>query len=284
MLAALLALAASLTWGTSNFLAGVESRTRSVWHVTALSQIAAAAAAAVALVTVRQAPPGGWDLFLLILTGVATAAGLVMFYKALAIGTMSVVAPIIAAEVLIPVSAGILLGERPGLHAYAGMAVTVCGVVLISRTPRKEKRGRSAEHHRAARTAVILAVLTAVAWGFMLLIYGTVGKGAPVWAVFDTRLTSAVVLAGYVLLTGRGLSLKGQNVPVLAAIGVLLAVANFLFIAATGIGYLSVTSILGSLSPVVVTIYAQALLHERLAPRQWAGFAAVFAGIVLLSV
>ncbi len=98
---------------------------------------------------------------------------------------------------------------------------------------------------------MILAVLTAVAWGFMLLIYGTIGKVNPVWAVFDTRLTSAVVLAGYVLLTGRGLSLKGQNLPALAAIGILLAAANFLFIVATGIGYLSVTSILGSLSPVV---------------------------------
>lgn len=284
MLAAVLALLASFTWGTSNFLAGVETRTRSVWHVSALSQIAAAAASAVALVAARQAPPGGWDLFLLVLTGIATAAGLVMFYKALAIGTMSVVAPIIAAEVLIPLAAGILLGERPGLHAYAGMVLTVGGVVLISRTPRKQKLNRGAEHHRAARKAVILAVLTAVAWGFMLLIYGTVGKGNPVWTVFDTRVTSAVVLAGYVLVTGRGLSLKGQNVPVLAAIGILLAVANFLFIVATGIGYLSVTSILGSLSPVVVTMYAQVLLHERLAPQQWVGFAAAFAGIVLLSV
>jgi drug/metabolite transporter (DMT)-like permease len=278
MLAALLALAASFTWGTSNYLAGVESRTRSVWHVTALSQIAAAGAAAIGLVAARQAPPGGWDLILLIVTGVATAAGLVMFYQALAIGTMSVVAPIIAAEVLIPVSAGILLGERPGVVAYAGMAVTVAGVVLISRTPQQ------GTHAANARRAVLLAVLTAVAWGFMLLIYGTTGKENPVWAVFDTRVTSAVVLAGYVLLTGRGLSLKGENVPVLAAIGILLAAANFLFIIATGIGYLSVTSILGSLSPVVVTIYAQTLLHERLAARQWAGFVAVFAGIVLLSV
>jgi drug/metabolite transporter (DMT)-like permease len=284
MLAALLALAASFTWGTSNYLAGVETRTRSVWHVTALSQIAAAAAAAIGLVAATQSPPGGWDLFLLIVTGIATAAGLVMFYKALAIGTMSVVSPIIAAQVLIPVTAGILLGERPGLHAYIGMVVTVGGVVLISRTPRKERQNRTEAHHRAARKAVILAVLTAVAWGFMLLIYGTTGKENPMWAVFDTRLTSAVVLAGYVLLTSRGLSLKGQNVPVLAAIGILLAVANFLFIVASGIGYLSVTSILGSLSPVVVTAYAQVLLHERLAPRQWAGFVAVFAGIVLLSV
>ncbi len=104
-----------------------------MWHVAALSQIAAAAAPRPPVARWRRRPPpGGWDLFLLIVTGVATAAGLVMFYKALAIGTMSVVAPIIAAQVLIPVAAGILLGERPGLHAYVGMAVTVTGVVLVS--------------------------------------------------------------------------------------------------------------------------------------------------------
>ena len=277
MLAALLALAASLTWGTSNFLAGVESRTRSVWHVAALSQIAAAGAAGVALVAARQPPPGSWDFFLLVVTGVATAAGLVMFYRALAIGTMSVVSPIIAAEVLIPVAAGIILGERPGVHAYVGMVLTIGGVVLIS-------WARRGKRDRVARKAVVLAVLTAICWGFMLLIYGTTGKASPIWAVFDTRITSAVVLAAYVLMTGRGLSLKGENVPVLAAIGLLLAAANILFIFAAGQGYLSITSILGSLSPVVVTIYAQVLLYERLAPRQWAGFVAVFAGIVLLSV
>jgi drug/metabolite transporter (DMT)-like permease len=176
------------------------------------------------------------------------------------------------------VTAGIVLGERPGLLAYAGMVATIAGVELISRQPRSHK------HAANARKAVVLAVLTAVAWGFMLLVYGTVGKENPMWAVFDTRLTSAVVLAAYVLLTGRGLSLKGQNVPALAAIGILLAAANFLFIVASEIGYLSVTSILGSLSPVVVAAYAQVLLHERLTTVQWTGFMAVLAGIVLLSV
>jgi drug/metabolite transporter (DMT)-like permease len=277
MLAALLALAASFSWGTSNYLAGVESRTRSVWHVTALSQIAAAAAAGVALLVARQPQPGSWDLAMLILSGVATAAGLVMFYRALAIGTMSIVAPIVAAEVLLPVCAGILQGERPGAHAYVGMVLTVGGVVLIS-------RARRGEHDHAAKRAVLLAVLTAACWGFMLLVYGTSGRESPSWAVFDTRVTSAVVLAIYVLSTGRGLSVKGQNVLVLAAIGVLLTAANILFIAAAGFGYLSVVAILGSLSPVIVTAYAQVLLHERLTARQWAGFGAVFAGIVLLAV
>ena len=70
----------------------------------------------------------------------------------------------------------------------------------------------------------------------------------------------------------------------MVAIGGLLTVANIFFTLATGIGYLSVVAILGSLSPVVVTGFAHTLLGERLALHQWAGYAAVLAGIVLLSV
>ena len=277
MTGALLALAASFSWGSSNYIAGVESRTRSAWHVATLSQLAAALASAVALLLVRQPLPGAQDVLMLLLAGVATAAGLVMFYRALAIGPMSVVSPIIAGEVLIPVAAGIAMGERPGLHAYAGMAVTLAGMVLVTRT------GPGA-HQRVSGTAIVLALLTAVCWGFMLLVYGTTARAHPVWGVFDTRVTSAAVLAAYVLLTGRGLSLKGENLPALAAVGVLLTAANFLFAVAARFGDLSVVAILGSLSPVVVTAYAQVLLRERLTVRQWTGFAAVLAGIVLLSV
>jgi drug/metabolite transporter (DMT)-like permease len=276
VLAALLALAASLSWGSSNFLAGIESRRRSVWHVTALSQIAAAAVAGAALLVAGQAPPRSWDAAILIIAGVATAIGLVAFYRALAIGTMSIVAPIIAAEVLIPVAAGLFRGERPGPHAYAGMVLTVGGVVLISWA----KRGKS---DRIARSAVLLAILTAVCWGFLLLAFGISGRESPYWAVFDTRVASAVVLVLYVMATGRGLPLKGQNLPALCLVGLLLTAANIFFTEAAGVGYLSVVSILGSLSPVVVTGYAQVLLGERLTVRQWAGFATVFAGVILLS-
>ena len=277
MLAPLLALLASFTWGSSSYLAGVESRRRSVWHVTTLSQIAAAVVAGVAVLVVRQAPPGWWDTGVLLVAGILTAIGLVAFYRALAIGTMSIVAPIIASEVLIPVAAGLVRGERPGLPAYAGMVVTIAGVVLISWAHRRTRT----QH---ARTAVLLAILAAACWGFLLLAFGTSGRGSPYWAVFDARISAAAILAVYMLVSKRGLSLTGQNVPALIAVGLLLTVANILFTVATGIGYLSVVAILGSLSPVVVTAYAQVLLHERLSPRQWAGFMAVFAGVVLLSV
>jgi drug/metabolite transporter (DMT)-like permease len=277
MLAPLLALAASLSWGSSNFLAGIESRRRSVWHVTSLSQIAAAAAAGVVVIVAGQAPPDAWDVGVLILAGVLTAVGLVAFYRALAIGTMSVVSPIIAAEVLIPVAAGLIQGERPGPHAYVGMVLTVGGVVLISWA----RRGKRDHVHLSA---ILLAILAAACWGFLLMAFGISGEESPYWAVFATRLASAVVLVLYVLAAGRGLPLAGQNLPALALVGLLLTAANILFTVAAGYGDLSVIAILGSLSPVVVTAYAQVLLRERLTPRQWAGFVAVFAGVILLSL
>ena len=277
MLAALLSLAASFSWGTSNYLAGVESRRRSVWHVTALSQIVGAAAAGVVVVVAGRAPPNAWDVGVLVLAGVLAAVGLVAFYRALAIGTMSVVSPIIAAEVLIPVAAGFLQGERPGLPAYAGMGLTVGGVILVSWARRRER-------DRVHLSAVLLAVLAAACWGFLLLAFGISGGDSPYWAVFAVRIASAVVLVLYVLATGRGLPLAGQNLPALALVGLLLTAANILFTLAAGRGDLSIVAILGSLSPVVVTAYAQVLLRERLTPRQWTGFAAVFAGVVLLAV
>lgn len=277
MLAALLALAASFTWGSSNYLAGIESRKRSVWQVTALSQLAAVAVAGAAVLVSGQDPPGLIDTLVLLLGGVATTVGIVAFYRALAIGTMSVVSPIIAGTVLVPVTYGLLTGERPGLPAYLGIVCAIGGIVLVA-------WAKSSARDHAHTAAVLLAVLAATCWGFTLLALGTSGRDHPYWGVFDVRLTSICLVLVIMLASRRGVRVRGQDLPVMIAIGALLTVANILFTLASGFGYLSVVSVLGSLSPVVVTAYAQALLHERLAPHQWAGFVAVFAGIVLLSL
>ena len=70
----------------------------------------------------------------------------------------------------------------------------------------------------------------------------------------------------------------------MALAGVLLTAATLTFSAAAAVGYLSIVSVLGSLSPVVTTALAQVFLHERLDRPQWVGVAAVIAGVVLLTV
>ncbi|HJW75922.1 MAG TPA: DMT family transporter [Thermoleophilia bacterium] len=276
-MAALLALAASLSWGSSNFLAGLESRRRSVWTVTAVSQVVAALGAGVALLIVRQPSPDLWHTIGPILGGVASAVGLLAFYRALAIGPMSVVAPIIATDAVVPVAVGLLTGERPGAPAYLGMVLAVGGVALVSWS-----KGRDSDH--ATRFAILLAAVTAVLFGILLVGLSYGGRDSPYWAVFDARLASACVIVAYLAASRRGFDLTVRTVPVLACVGLLLTGANLLFTVATTIGYLSVVSILGSLGPGVTTAFAQTMLGERLAVRQWAGFATVFAGVVLLTV
>ena len=277
MLAALLALAASFSWGVSSFTAGLESRRRSVWTVVAVSQIASALSAAVLLLFSRGETLTAGHVAWAVLAGVCGATGLVAYYRALALGAMSVVAPIIAAQVVIPVAVGLALGERPPAAAYAGMVLAVAGVALVS-------RGGGAGVARVPGSAILLAILTAVLFGVMGVALDRCGDGSPLQSVFVVRLVSALVIVVYFFASRRRFDMGARDLPALASVGILLTVANVLLTVAFTIGLLSVVSVLGSLSPVVIVVLAQVLLHERLCLRQWAGVAAVFAGVVLLSL
>lgn len=276
MLAAVLALGASFTWGSSNFMAGLQARRRSVWTVTALSQIVAAVGAAVALAFVWHSPPDIWHTLGPSLGGIAGAAGVVTLYRALAIGTMSVVAPIIATQAVVPVAVGLALGERPNLLVCLGMVLTIVGVVLVAGRGRADKRPSD-------RSAILLAVGTAVFFGAMLVGLDLGDHARAYWSVFDARLSSLTVVLIYVAATRRSLRVPWEAAPALAGVGLLLTVANILFTTAGTLGYLSIVSILGSLSPVITTAYAQVMLNERLVARQWVGVATVFAGVALIS-
>jgi drug/metabolite transporter (DMT)-like permease len=180
--------------------------------------------------------------------------------------------------VLIPVTVGLALGERPAAAAYAGMVLAVAGVALVSRS------GRTGTGHAHVPTsAILLAVLAAVVFGIMGVALDRCGDGSPLQSVFIVRLVSALVILVYFFASRRRFDMGGRDLPALASVGILLTVANVLLTVAFTEGLLSIISVLGSLSPAVIVVLAQVVLHERLCARQWAGVAAVFAGVVLLS-
>ena len=278
MLAALIALAASFCFGSSNFIAGLESRRRSVWSVTAVSQVASALSAALLLAFAPHPSLSAAAALWAALAGAAAAGGIVALYRALAVGAMSVVSPIIALQVVLPVVVGTVQGEQLAAVTWAGIVLAVSGVVLVARA--------KAPHARVPREAVLLAVLTAVLFGVMLVGIDRAGAagGDRSWVVFVVRVASAAVVLVFFAATRRRLDVTARALPGIALVGVLLTAATLLFSAAVAIGLLSVVSVLGSLSPVVTTALAQVFLHERLEGRQWLGMAAVLLGVVLLSV
>ncbi len=276
MVAAALALAASLVFGTSNYLAGVESRRLSVWSVTAVSQPAALVVAAV-LLALSQAPFGDPGRILAaFLGGLAGGCAVIFYYLALASGTMTVVAPIVAACSIAPVLVGIASGERASAVQYAGMALALVGIVLSSRA---EARGGG----RAGLHSVVLAVAAAAGFGAMMIGLSVGAEHDVYWSLFASRVGATAAILGFQVVRRPPLDVSLRSVPVLATVGVLAVAAHGLYTLATTLGYLSIVAVLASLDPVVIAVLAHVLLHERLTRLQATAAAIVLAGVILLA-
>ena len=132
MLGIALALGASLCWGSGDFLGGFSTRRASLWAVIIGSQAVGLAGALVVTLGTGHGWPGFAAVWPVMLGGLASVVAISCFYKALAIGTMSIVAPISATNALIPFAVGIAAGERPATLQLAGVALAAVGVVLVA--------------------------------------------------------------------------------------------------------------------------------------------------------
>jgi drug/metabolite transporter (DMT)-like permease len=289
---ALLALLSSLLWGGSDFLGGTAARRLPVLTVVLVSQ-AVALGLLVPLVLVLDAPvrpalgPG-------VAAGLVGPLALLAFYRALAIGTMGVVAPVAALGVAVPVVAGLVAGEQPSAAQLAGIGVAVVGVVLAC-GPELDGAGRGGV------ASLLLALGAAVGFGavFVLLAEAAGGEGGgagEVVAVLLVMRATSVALLGGVRAAGavRGVRAVPREaardggavrpaLPVLVVVGVLDVAANGTYAVATQGGLVSVTAVLASLYPVVTGLLAWRVHGERLVRLQWAGVTLAMTGVVLLA-
>jgi len=272
---AVLALLSAIVWGTSDFVAGVLSRTLRPVVVVAWTQLSALVLLT-AIVAVRGLPEhgyAGWSPWA-VLAGVAGALGLLCFYSALSTGTMGVVAPIAAVGAGIPVLLGVLTGDQPSALAWWGIAVALVGVVLAS--------GPELQAGLHVRP-VLLACLAAVGFGVALFALDRGARVSLLHTLWGMRLASGV---GYAVLALVARSLGGvaaRQVPVLVAVGIGDLAANALFGLASSMGMVSIAAVLGSLYPVATIILARFVLNERLRPVQIIGSTLALAGVVLIA-
>ncbi|HEX2411444.1 MAG TPA: EamA family transporter [Solirubrobacteraceae bacterium] len=280
MLAAALALASSLSWGLSDFLGGLQSRRHSVLAVLVLSQGLALVVLVIAIAAGAPTAHDGAATAWAAGSGLLGILGLSAFYRALAIGTMSIVAPLSATGVAIPVLVGLASGERPSTLQLLGIALATAGVVLAGR----EAAEPDAEARRAGRTAVLLALLAAVGFGSFFAGIDRAEESADlVWVLFAARAPEVLVVLAVCAIRRPPLPSSRKALGAIAAIGVLDLLANLLFVLATGRGLLSVVGVLGALYPAVTVVLARTFLHERLTQMQNAGVLVTLAGVAALA-
>jgi drug/metabolite transporter (DMT)-like permease len=212
-----------------------------------------------------------------LLAGIGGGAGLAAFYRALSLGTMSVVSPIVACGAVVPFLLSVATGERPSPIALAGAAAALGGAVLASLD---ERRGDSPDRARA----MALAVVAAIALGLFVYFLGLGSReGDPLSTLTGARVASLGLLIGVAAVRRSTLRLPRSALWAVAAVGLADVAANALFAFATGHGLLSLVSVLGSLYPVVTVLLAHVLLGERLTRAQQVGVAVALAGVCAIA-
>ena len=273
MLAVVLALCASLSVGTGDFLAGSQARRTSLWAVIVVSQLTGFIWTG-ALVAARGHGLPTEELWAALGAGITAAAGIALGYRALSIGIMGIVGPIISLSVAVPLAVGLARGERPSAYQLGGIVIALAGVILAAR---QKSAGRS--HQATSRLSIVLALSTAAIVGVNMLFYASAAQHDPYWGIFIARATSAVLFAAAFVIVRPKTRLTRAAIIPLIAVGVLDTGANGLFSVASTYGYLSVVSVLSSVFPIFTVVLAYVFLNERLSRTQQFGVAAALLGV-----
>jgi drug/metabolite transporter (DMT)-like permease len=275
-LALVLALGSSIVWGAADFAGGSLTKRLPTFAVTVVSQ--AAGFAVLVVIVAFHGSVGGHSFALGLLAGIGGGVGLAAFYRALSLGTMSVVSPVVACGAVVPFAISIATGERPSGLALAGAVAALGGAVLAS----VEERRASSSPERAR--AIALAVVAAVALGLFVYFLGLGSRqGDALSTLLGARIGSLALLI--LVAVGRRAPLRVPRPWLLAvaAVGLADVTANVLFAFAAGHALLALVSVLGSLFPVATVLLAHVLLGERLTRAQQTGVVVALAGVAAIA-
>ena len=283
-MAVLLGLLVAASYGSADFFGGLSAKRASVSAVVVLSQTLGLPWLAV-LVVLAGGEATSKVLVLGACAGAVGGVGLTCLYRGLAIGRMSVVAPITAVgAAVVPVAWGLLRGERPGTPALVGVVLAIVAVGLISRTGDEVVDGTHAPDPTGPAPYLLLAIVAGVAFGAVFVLLAETGDDAGFWPLVAGRLTSITLLGLGGLGARQSFALHGRSALLpIAAAGVLDLTANALYLLAARRGLLALVAVLSSLYPASTVLLARVVLKERLLGLQVAGLGLAATGVALIA-
>ena len=274
---AVLSLGSAALYGAADFIGGLTSRRADAIAIVVISQLAGLVLVAIALPLLGTPLPGSNDWLWGSFAGFAGGIGVALLYRALAVGVMSLVAPVTAVcAVAVPVAAAVaLFGERPSLRASAGIVVALAAIVLVSHTDPTETNARS-------RRGLGLALGAGVAIGVFLLALARTSAEAGMWPLLFARIVSVLLFGTLLFALRRPARMPARVALTAVGGGVLDMLANLLYLLATRLGPLTLVVTLSSLYPASTVLLARVVLHERLVAKQWVGVVLALTAIVLI--
>jgi uncharacterized membrane protein len=272
----LLGLTAALLYGGSDFGGGLASRRLGALRVSVVGSAAATVLAWAVLLLAGGPGPSvravAWGL----VAGLAGGAGTLVLYRGLARGQMSVVGPLSAVgAAVVPVLAGVALGERPSLLAIGGVLVALPAIVLVAASG--SVRGKLGG-------GLVDGLVAGLAFGILFVGLAQAGKNAGLWPVASEQTGALLVPLAVAVKSRQPLRIPVRSLGLPLLTGVSGMAATLAYFYATHFSMLAVAAVLVSLYPGVTVLLARVILHERFSPAQRAGLGLAAVAIAAIAL
>jgi drug/metabolite transporter (DMT)-like permease len=279
-----LGLAAALCWGLSDVCATFATRRTGAlgtllgFHLLSTAVLAIAVVGSGALDDVRLE-----HVLVFLGNGVLGAGAYLFFYRALAMGPISIVSPIVSGYAAVTVILAVLvLGESLNGGELAAVVVAFTGVLLASTDLTQLHR---IERRELAGIGLAVLAMTWIGIYLFFVAYYTDELG---WLtpIFLGRVFTALFLAA-AAVRGASWRLADRSRLVLGLVGAIAVLDTVGYVAFNvGVERADTSLVATAAAPyaVVPIVVGVAFLEERPAPTQWLGVVAVIAGMVLLGL
>lgn len=278
----LLALASAVLYGSADFFGGLTARRANTIATVVWSQFAGLVLLLLALPFLPASTVSSRDWIWGFSAGFSGGIGVAFLYRALAVGTMAVVAPTTAViAAMIPVLFAFAVGERLRPLTFAGVALALVAIFLVSR-PASTQTDSGDSARRGFPPGFGLALLSGISVGIFFLSLARTSVAAGMWPLIAARISSITLFVAIAFIAKRTLRMDRTATGTATLGGALDMAANAVYMTAARIGPLSIVVTLASLYPAATVILARLILHEHLSRAQIAGIVSALLAVVLI--
>ena len=281
MFASLLSLIAAAAYGVGDFFGAIASRRTHPILVSFIGHIFYAVTALLGLLLIQ----GQWSsqaTWTGLATGASEALGFLVFYYALTLGRVAMVAPLVSViYAIVPVVWGLGTGDRLSTAGWIGVTLGLLAVIALTIESSPADEGDK----KPLVIVLSLSLIGGVMWGFSTVALSYAPENSGMVPVFLAGCT-AFALMGLVVLTTRKKIVQAYASDALAPSiwsGVLFGVANLFIITALRYGTLSLVGLLTALYPLATVFLARFILKEQIGRVQWFGIGLAVTAAALLS-
>lgn len=272
------ALMSAFAYGTADFLGGFSTRKNSAALTVAWSQMIGLITVLIAAPFIGKSVVTPADLLWGMAGGMSGGLGLLFLYRGLSSGIAAIVSPTAALfGAAIPVIFGLLIGERPPLLTWIGVAFSLPAILFLS----WEKGAKTGHIAHSVRHGIISGTFFA---GFFIILVSRTSEQSGLWPLAAARAVTVPVFMVLAYLRGKKVNLAKGTRKVTFLSGFLDMAANVLYLLAGRTGYMIIAVILSSLYPAPTVVLQKVFLKEKLPPLRILGLILSIAAAALIGI